>query len=207
MLNDVVSRALIWLLVIAFALLVFFMIITRKPSKNKAEKANKAEKVSKVKREPKPKKEKPVKEKRIKREKKKKVETETVTPVQNEEIQGPSPDYVSPLIIDRTKYEIALQEKLEREKQEKLNRQAMETARLEMLKNKEFQSHAGFINTLQRFSKKETLEKQLENDGKVDRELLDTYLNEKGSTISSEFANMSPELKAVILSDLMKRKY
>lgn len=115
--------------------------------------------------------------------------------------------YVSPLIIDRTKYEIALQEKLQREEKERRDREAMETARLEMLKNKEFQSHAGFISTLQRFNKKDTLESQLANEGKVDKELLNTYLQEKGTTISEEFTNMSPELKAVILSDLMNRKY
>ena len=115
--------------------------------------------------------------------------------------------YVSPLILDRAKYEYALQEKLERERQEQLDRQAMETARLEMLKNKEFQSHAGYIGTLQRFSKKDQLENQLANEGKVDKELLNTYLNEKSTSIGEEFSNMSPELKAVILSDLMKRKY
>lgn len=125
-------------------------------------------------------------------------------PKEDEELDS---KYISPLVYDRTRYETALQEKLERERKEELERQARETAQMEMLKNKEFQSHAGYISTLQRFNKKDQLENQLINDGKINKELLTTYLNEKCNSIGEEFQNMSPELKAVILSDILKRKY
>lgn len=197
--HDDVPAMLLWLLLIALFLLIIYVLACWIPAKRRERlKKEKAQKQPKVKKE---------KVKKVKQPKVVETKSEETTPTQNEESQGHSSEYISPLILDRQKYEIALQEKLEREKQEKLNRQAAETARLEALKNKEFQSRAGFISTLQRFSKKEALEKQISDEGKVDRELLDSYLNEKGTTISEEFTNMSPELKAVVLSDLLKRKY
>ena len=206
--NNEKTTSLLGVLVVIILVLIVFMYVVFKISGNKQPKGAKKEApVKEVKQ--KPKKAKPEKVKKAKKEKVKKAKTnkhEEQAP-EEETYETDRDSYVSPLILDRTKYEIALQERLEREKQERLNRQAAETARLEALKNKEFQSHAGFITTLQRFSKKEALEKQLTETGKVDREMLDTYLNEKGTTISDEFANMSPELKAVILSDLMNRKY
>lgn len=202
-----VPEILMWILIIAAVLTIFFVLIDRltSPRKKAQGKPSKAES-------------KQAKKEKAEAKAQAKADKKLARKVQNPVVAEPEPEpvqeenqsaslYVSPLILDRTKYEIALQEKLEREKQEKLARQAREAARLEMLKNKEFQSHAGFINGLQRFSKKETLEEQIANGGKVDRELLNTYINEKGPTISEEFANMSPELKAVVLSDLMKRKY
>lgn len=197
-----VPAMLLWLLLIALFLLIVYFLACWIPAKRREKLKKKKEKTPKVK------KEKVKKPKKVKQPKVVETRKEETTPKHDEnESQGHSSEYISPLILDRQKYEIALQEKLEREKQEKLNRQAAETARLEALKNKEFQSRAGFISTLQRFSKKEALEKQISEEGKVDRELLNNYLNEKGTTISEEFANMSPELKAVVLSDLLKRKY
>jgi Na+-transporting methylmalonyl-CoA/oxaloacetate decarboxylase gamma subunit len=201
--NESTGKLLVILVIIVAVLLLLLYAISKVGNKkNKPAKENK----------PKPARVKPEKVKKEKKEKKAKVkkakkQEEEQAPVEEEKYETDRDAYVSPLILDRTKYEIALQEKLAREKQERLNRQAAETARMEALKNKEFQSHAGFITTLQRFSKKDALEKQISETGKVDREMLDTYLNEKGTTISEEFANMSPELKAVILSDLMNRKY
>ena len=165
-----VPAMLLWLLLIALFLLIVYVLACWIPAKRRERKKNMKEKQPKVKKE---------KIKKVKQPKKV-VETKSqeTTPTHDEnESQGHSSEYVSPLILDRQKYEIALQEKLEREKQERLNRQAAETARLEALKNKEFQSRAGFISTLQRFSKKEALEKQIAEEGKVDRELLNTYLN------------------------------
>lgn len=193
LIDTSVKGLLTWLIILIIILSLFIVAISVAQKKIK-----KAREARKEPRQKAPKTKKPKKSRQV--------EPVEEAPVQREQ-EDPNQNYMSPLIIDRAKYEIALQEKLERERQEKINRDALETARLEALKNKEFQSHAGYISNLQRFSKKDALEKQLATDGKVDRELLNTYLNEKATTISDEFTNMSPELKAVILSDLMKRKY
>ena len=204
--GSVATKNLLLILVVIIGILLLFLYASAKSIKIKQKKEANKTTVAKTKKPEKVKKAKKEKKAKVKKTKKSKNNQEEQAP-EEENYETDRDSYVSPLILDRAKYEIALQEKLERERQERLSRQAAETARLEALKNKEFQSHAGFITTLQRFSKKEALEKQFAETGKVDREMIDTFVNDKSVNISEEFSNMSPELKAVILSDLMNRKY
>ena len=112
---------------------------------------------------------------------------------------------VSPIILDRAKYENQLKERLDREFQQKEAARRAEILQANAYNTenkKEFESHAGFISTLERFKKSP---EQEERDKRA--ELVNKLLQEDPTSLSRDLENLSPELRAVVLSDIMNKKF
>jgi len=155
---------------------------------------------------------KPKKEKKVRQKKQKKVVEEKVEEKSNYETTDRYYETpISPMIMHRERYINELKEKLEAERKQQEIDELLEFERKHRFnvdnKPKEFESKAGYIETLAYFQKSDE-EKEAEIQKKKQDLMSDIAGNEINiGNLSKELESLPPELKAVVLSDLMKKKY